>query len=326
MDRNDPENSPNFYPVPGIMMVIQTDQQTCFDENGNRMPCQATGQDGETRCGKAWPKPRFVPEQRIVKDMLSGLTWTRDGNPSEYPLPWQEARVRIEEMNRRLMFGYDDWRLPSRNELFEIVSHYNINPALPEAHPFVNVFPGYYWTGTACARLANQAWYVHLGGARVQRGIKQRSYLVWPVRGVSGSELKATGARRFHNIGKTVLDLSTGLEWIKDADVMGRPVDWMDAVDGVKELNRSSTYGYDDWRIPNIRELASLVDTNRHSPALSKKHPFINLQQAYWSATTSVYEPSYAWVVEIADGAVGVGFKRLTEFHTWYVRSGTDKE
>lgn len=34
----------------------------------------------------------------------------------------------------------------------------------------------------------------------------------------------------------------------------------------------------------------------------------------YWSSTTSMYESRYAWVLYMRDGAVGVGFKPLSEF------------
>jgi hypothetical protein len=303
-----------------FMAVIKTDQRTCFDENGNRIPCEGTGQDGETQCGKKWPIPRYIENRNVVKDKLSGLTWTQNTNIFNFPVTWSEARSQIEKMNRSRRFGYNDWRLPLRNELFDILSHANINPAFPDPSPFTNAFAGYYWTGTPCARLSDQFWYIHLGGARVQRGIMDRSYLVWPVRGKNGLQVNITAEKRFQITGDTVFDLMTGLEWIKDADVMGKSVNWTDALEGAKELNRSKTYGCSDWRIPNIRELNSLVDLNRFSPALSYKHPFFNLRQAYWSGTTSVYEPRYAWVVEFKDGALGVGFKPLQEFNVWYVR------
>jgi hypothetical protein len=48
-------------------------------------------------------------------------------------------------------------------------------------HPFDNVFTGYCWTADSCCRLPDQAWYVHLGGGRVHRGMKHGSCLVWPV-------------------------------------------------------------------------------------------------------------------------------------------------
>jgi hypothetical protein len=71
----------------------------------------------------------------------------------------------------------------------------------------------------------------------------------------------------------------------------------------------------------NIRELESLVDLNCHSPALESDHPFEHTAEGYWSATTSIYETRYAWVLYPRDGAVGVGYKPLREFCASAVRN-----
>ena len=60
---------------------------------------------------------------------------------------------------------------------------------------------------------------------------------------------------------------------------------------------------------------------NSHSPALPPDHPFDGVADGYWSSTTSVYEPRYAWVFYTRDGAVGVGFKAKPDFQAWAVRS-----
>lgn len=78
--------------------------------------------------------------------------------------------------------------------------------------------------------------------------------------------------------------------------------------------------GHLDWRMPNIRELESLVDLCADSPALAPDHPFGNVREVYWSSTTSVYEPRYAWALYTRDGMVGVGFKPDAVFHLWPVR------
>jgi hypothetical protein len=125
---------------------------------------------------------RFETHNRVVVDNCNGLMWPADAALGEFPMAWPEALDFIDGLNRSRLHGFADWRLPNRRELFSLVSHTRINPALPEGHPFVNVFSGYYWTSTTCSRLPDQAWYLHIGGARVFKGMKQGFYMVWPVR------------------------------------------------------------------------------------------------------------------------------------------------
>jgi len=278
--------------------------------------------------------------------------WARDAALSVFPLSWGEALEFVGEANAAGTLGYRDWRLPNRRELFSLICHDRINPALPEAHPFANVFPGYYWTSTTCCRLPTQAWYIHLGGARVFKGMKHGAYMVWPVRTAAGGEAKVTqtGQRRCYDahgaavacgpdgqdgalrIGRklvaprfevadsAVLDRQTGLHWQRQADGGGQPVDWAGAFKTVAALNRRRPNGWNDWRLPSIAELESLIDLGRHSPALTSGHPFRGLEAFYWSSTTSAYETRYAWTLYLQDGALGVGFKPRAEFFVWAVR------
>ena len=301
---------------------IRTDQTSCYTTGGETVPCPSTGQDGDKRAGVPWPRPRFEPDGETVRDRLTGRAWLRDLERFPFPLSWAEARAAVAAEN-----GAGEapgWRLPTRRELFELVSHARKNPALPADHPFVNVFPGYYWTASECARLPDQAWYVHLGGARVFKGMKHGSYMVWPVR--DGAAPRPTSPiasrRRFRADGETVEDRLTGLVWPADADLAGAPTDWAGALAAVGELNRSVRGGRRDWRLPNVREIESLIDLSAHSPALAPGHPFVNVRDGYWSSTTSVYDPAYAWVLYLIDGPVGVGYKPKPEFSVWPVAGG----
>ena len=67
----------------------------------------------------------------------------RLNNIAEFPLAWQEAFDYIATMNHDNVFGSSDWRLPNRRELRSLMSHQTRKPALPEEHPFVNVFSGW---------------------------------------------------------------------------------------------------------------------------------------------------------------------------------------
>jgi hypothetical protein len=113
--------------------------------------------------------------------------------------------------------------------------------------------------------------------------------------------------------------------WLKQFDAMERHVGWEKALEMIDALNAQRAGGYADWRLPNIRELESLVDLNRHSPALAAGHPFEHIADGCWSATTSVYEKRYAWVLYPRDGAVGVGYKPLREFCASAVRCDRPK-
>jgi len=296
---------------------------------------------------------RFLVENETVIDIPTGLMWAKNASLSDFPMSWNEAFVNIKELNFSGLYGFHDWKLPNRRELFSLLSHEAINPSLPVGHPFANIFTGYYWTSTSCARLPNQAWTIHLGGARVCKGMKHGSYMVWPVRvadhartsrvfqsgqlncyNESGEliDCQHTGQdgefqaglrqenNRFTENSCIVFDKATGLTWLRNANVYKEMVNWRSVFDLVGEMNRERKYGYHDWRVPTIAELENICDMGRHSPALPADHPFIDVQDFYWSSTTSRYDTRYAWALYTMDGAVGVGHKPLSAFHLWPVR------
>jgi len=303
--------------------LLETDQIRCYMENGKEIPCDGTGQDAAFEKSSPVSKERFEMSGGVVRDGFTGAVWTQDANPAEFPLTWQEAQDFTAEMRRNRAHGYNRWQLPSRRLLFSLISHQNVNPSLPDGHPFKNVFTGYYWTRETCSRLPDQAWYGHLGGGRIHRGMKQGSYMVWPVSPSYTEKIPGRpGGSRFTVDGQCVHDALTGLTWLKDADSIGGRLTWQEALSGILALNRKHKEDRQIWRLPNIRELESLVDLSSHSPALPNGYPFRNVQEAYWSSTTSIYEPRYAWILYMRDGFVGVGFKQRNDFHAWPVSDG----
>lgn len=329
--------------------VLHTGQTRCWDASGREIPCRGTGQDGEWQRGAPWPAERFVVRGEVVTDGLTGLHWCRDATVSTFPCTWAEAFALIDGLNRERYGGRDDWRLPNRNELRSLMSYQARKPALVEGHPFVNVFLGWYWTSTTAAISPAYAWAVHLEGARMFYGRKDQGYLCWPVCGAGNGLLPRTGQRRcvdaggvvvdcggmgqdgelqtgapwpeprFIVTGEVVRDRLTGLAWARRADPDGEPVAWQEALDRVSAWNDEHGTAQLVWRLPTINELASLVDCDAHSPALPAGHPFIGLQDGYWSATTSFFECDWAWVLYLDKGACGVGHKPGRTFFLWPV-------
>lgn len=184
-------------------------------------------------------------------------------------------------------------------------------------------------------------------------GCKDQSYMLWPVRGEGNGILPATGQKqcydakgniipcpgsnqdgefrfgsawpkqRFEVIGAEVIDRLTGLCWQRSGDLSQGQVTWEEALGAVARLNSCSKSGT-LWRLPNINELESLVDCSTHSPALPPDHPFREIRGTYWSSTTSIFEPDWAWALYLSKGAVGVGQKKAPHFYVWPVRDAID--
>ena len=328
---------------------LQTGQIVCYDVAGHVISCPGSGQDGELRKGVSSPHPRFQVHGDLVLDSLTGLVWTRNANPGEFPMTWQEALDYIALMNRNRAFNHDDWRLPNRRELRSLVSHQTRKPALPVDYPFKNIFPAWYWSSTSAAISPAHAWYVNMDGARMFYGGKDQSFLVWPVRkkgngllpvtgqtlcfGSTGQSINCAGSGqdaetmcggpwpepRFKSQNLVVYDELTNLCWRKITDFTDGPVTWGQALTIIIELN-SKTKTDVCWRLPNINESESLVDCNQHSPALPEGHPFLKIRDTYWSSTTSVYEPDWAWALYLDKGAIGVGNKTQARFYVWVVQ------
>ena len=72
--------------------LLETDQVTCYAQDGRIVACDGTGQDAATvKTHDETPGWRFVADSQVVEDRLTGAIWTRDANPFELPRTWHEA-------------------------------------------------------------------------------------------------------------------------------------------------------------------------------------------------------------------------------------------
>ncbi|MEI7672820.1 MAG: DUF1566 domain-containing protein [Deltaproteobacteria bacterium] len=74
----------------------------------------------------------------------------------------------------------------------------------------------------------------------------------------------------------------------------------------IKALNDSKFGGFSDWRMPNVKELESIVDMGKFNPAISTAW-FPNTVSSlyfYWSSTTYGGSDYSAWCVNFFNGDV----------------------
>jgi hypothetical protein len=134
------------------------------------------------------------------------------------------------------------------------------------------------------------------------------------------------GPRFTDNGDWTVTDNLTGLMWAKDALLPNTYItDWNDAIDFSNNLSLGTSCGtpLTDWRLPNVKELQSLIDFGNQSPALPTGHPFTSVQSSdYWSSTTSASNTDGAFGVYIVWGMTGYKTKASSDGYVWPVRGG----
>lgn len=95
----------------------------------------------------------------------------------------------------------------------------------------------------------------------------------------------------------TVTDNVTGLMWQQTDDDVEKT--WEAALTYCEE---SDLANYSDWRLPNVKELRSIIDDSRYDPAIDKTaFPGTN-SSGYWTSTTYTNGPDYAWYVHFLNG------------------------
>ena len=151
----------------------------------------------------------------------------------------------------------------------------------------------------------------------------------FPGDGVDGEPLEY----KLKNDGQVIVDKNTKLEWELKVDGgdgescldnlhgVDARCTWAQALEWIDMLNAENYAGHSDWRLPNVRELMSILDYSRANPAID---PIFDPTAAalYWSSTTFLVNPSSAWVVSFSGGSTN-GASRDDSFPVRAVRGGS---
>jgi len=172
-----------FWPVCGQAEngIPATGQNKCYDAGGNEISCRGTSQDAELQMGLAWPDPRFIVQQAVVLDKLTGLYWLRDADAISTTMDWAEALDYVKKTALNIPEMPMNWRLPTINELESLVDCSQHTPALPADHPFENV-RDVYWSSTTSFFDPAWAWALYFNKGATGVGFKQQQgFHLWPV-------------------------------------------------------------------------------------------------------------------------------------------------
>jgi hypothetical protein len=104
-----------------------------------------------------------------------------------------------------------------------------------------------------------------------------------------------------------ITDNRSGLQWQDDANASLSPTAWQGAIERCEGL---ALGGYDDWRLPNINELLTIVDYSRFNPALASAFQNSALSR-YWSSTSYVANPQVGWTILFTEAAEFVDDKNI---------------
>jgi hypothetical protein len=214
----------------------------------------------------------------IVVDKVTGLTWQQAVDPDTHTQPDAEAFC-----SSLMLAGLGDWRLPTRIELISLIDDTRVGPAIdPTAFPDT---PGtFFWTSTVVANDPGSVW-----GVAFDNGYTNSSDLGehYRVRCVRTATPAAPGCYTVTN--GTVEDGATVLTWQRAADATMRT--WSDA----QAFCGSLALDGGGFRLPRLKELLTIVDDTRATPAIDEA-AFPNTPATYfWTDSEVAGDAGYVW-------------------------------
>ena len=226
-------------------------------------------------------------------DVVSGLTWQQSPNTNRDAVidvndkfSFNDAQAYCESLD---LAGHVDWRLPDIKQLYSLIDFNGIDPSGFEGTdtsglvPFIDT--GYFefaygdvGSGERVidAQFASSTLYVSTTGNSGDETLFGVNFADGRIKGYGLSTRgedktfyvlcargnETYGQNDFETNGNgTVTDRATGLMWAVDDSMVG--LNWEETLAWVRQQNSDNYLGYSNWRLPDAKELQSLVDYTR---------------------------------------------------------------
>ncbi|MEI6805481.1 MAG: DUF1566 domain-containing protein, partial [Myxococcaceae bacterium] len=247
---------------------------------------------------------RYNASNGIVTDSLTGIQWQQ--NASETAMNWTDA---LAYCANQTTGGLSGWRVPNVIELQTLIDFTN------GIAPYVNkvVFPSMpasqFWSSTPDVGNAGNSWQVYFSSGNygesywntvstLDRVLCVRSCYPTPL------------VSRYTATSGEVTDSVTNLIWQQVST--GSTMNWTNAITHCTGLNLNSH----TWRLPSVRELATLVDYSGGKSSLMMNPTVFSGEpaNAFWSLSSLVGFPTNAWYVYFGLGLVDYGLVTLNSY------------
>ena len=286
----------------GSYPIVGTGQSTYWGIDGKEMAAPAKG---DALYGQNAQHPGTAPSYRdngdgTVSDLVTGLMWTKTLDLNGDGVINKADKLNFAQAMRSAaavkIGGYRDWRVPTIKELFSLILFDgqeprpdDTNASIAAISPFIDrSFFGFGYGELAAgeriidSNYASSTLYtakttillgpavgetetmfgVNFADGQIKGYPVHHVFYVLYVRGNL-----AYGVNDFRDNGDgTITDRATKLMWSQADSAKG--LDWETALQWVQEKNAGDYLGHSDWRLPNIKELQSIVDYSQ-SPAMT---------------------------------------------------------
>jgi len=219
-----------------------------------------------------------------VLDEVTGLVWQRGSSASAVDFPTATGYCASLSLG-----GCMQWRLPQRIELTTLIDHAFASPAIDP-----NAFPGTlaatYWAVTPNTS-ANNSWVINFDNGNTFWNANNTTS---NVRCVYGGAKGTAAPARYNAMPSHVDDLQTGLSWVRAADAN------LYTQAGAVANCASLALDGGGWRLPEVDELQTLIDTTRTNPSIDPTTFPGTPSALFW--TNSAYNVAASMVVNFATG------------------------